>query len=184
VQPNSSDGSFQFQLANNNRKLETEIRLFARYRNGWAYPIHGSTRLTSFSRQKSSEIVCLHPREFEANIGHLKKRKKHVDVIGWGFSLSSKEKLINELLVESNGRLISIPFERRIRTEIAKNFKDQSILKCGFVARLDSKLTLSDDAVFVRNSLGMLERIPQRLQRRTVQIDQRLSKQTNQSKIR
>lgn len=187
VKPDPSDGSFQFQLANNNRKLETEIRLFARHRNGWAYPIHGSTRLTSFSRQQSLEMVCLHPREFEANIGHLKKRKKRIDVIGWGFSLSSRKKLISELLVESNGRLISVPFERRARTEIAKTFDDQSILNCGFVARLDQSLKLSSDAVFVRNSLGMLEQIPQRLQHPPVptdQTDQRLSKQQNKRKIR
>ena len=187
VKPGSSDGSFQFQLANNNRKLETEIRLFARHRNGWAYPIHGSTRLTSFSNQQSLEMVCLHPREYEGNIGHLKKRKNRIDVIGWGFSLFSKEKLINELLVESNGRLIPVPFERRTRTEIAKTFDDQSILKCGFVARLDANLKLNSNAVYVRNSLGILERIPQRLQHRdkpTHQTDRRLSKQQNERKIR
>jgi hypothetical protein len=143
--------------------------------------------LTSFSRQQSLELVCLHPREFEANIGHLKIRKKRTDVIGWGFSLSSKKKLINELLVESNGRLIPVPFERRARTEIAKTFNDQSILNCGFVARLDPSLNLSSDAVYVRNSLGMLEQIPQRLQHPTIptdQTDQRLSKQQNKRKMR
>lgn len=185
VKTDPSDGRFRFTLANNNQKLETEVRLFARHRNGWAYPIHGSTRLTSYSTQQTAEKICLHPLECEANIGHLKQRENRIDAIGWGFSSESRE-LIDEVLVHSEDGFIVAKFQRRPRHEIARTFNDDSILNCGMVIRLDSKLNLIDNAVYVRNSRGMLERLPQRLQHRAKPSDEanaRMSKKSRKSSL-
>lgn len=185
VKTDGSKGEFQFTLANNHQKLETEVRLFARHCNGWAYPIHGSTRLTSYSTQQTAEKICLHPLEYEANIGHLKQRRNRTDAIGWGFSTESRE-LIDEVLVHSKDGFVPVPFQRRSRHEIARTFNDDSILNCGLVVRLDSKLNLIDNAVYVRNSRGILERLPQRLQHRAKPSDEanaRLSKKSNNSSL-
>lgn len=181
VKTDGSNGEFQFTLANNNQKLETEVRLFARHRNGWAYPIHGATRVTSYSTKQTMELICLHPLEYEANIGHLKQRKNRVDAIGWGFSSESRQ-LIDQVLVHSKDGFVPVPFQRRSRHEIAKTFNDDSILNCGMVVRLDFELNLTDNAIYARNARGMLERLPQRLQDRRTRSnatgDPRLSKKS------
>lgn len=153
------NGNFRLQFVSHAKSAKREIRLFVRHSYGWCYPVNDSARLDLLGEDPSGELICLYPREYHGNIGHVRIRNKHTDLIGWGFSMKNR-KLIDSLLVWQNEQFEKLELSRRQRTEIARYYGDKSLLKCGFVSRVSGTLSSKPVCVYVRNSRNQLERLP------------------------
>jgi hypothetical protein len=157
----SQRGEFQLTVAATPETSAPEIRIFARHRLGWSYPVNHSVRYQALSSDPTGQDIALFPQEFHGNVGHIKPRKNSTDVIGWGFSLQDRN-LIDQLLVFSKNRLIPLTIERRKRIEVADYYDDPSLMDCGFIARipLDVAIDPEESQFYVRSNRGTIERLP------------------------
>lgn len=159
------DGAFSIQLQLPPGPELVEIRLFAQHRNGWCYRIDDEVRLNIPEVQNVHQTVCLHPREYLGNIGHINVGKKQTTLIGWGFCRSNHA-LIPAMYWEDQNRLVEIPLDRRPRKDICRFYKNPALHNCGFVARIPTCPSDHLPNLYVRNSRGELERIPTNLVRK------------------